>query len=139
MSFKADPELVWKELQKIGEQYTPYDVLEYAKDHEDSELHKCFEWNDSIAAEKWRVQQARWICNSLSVVVEQRNGTPETMRMIESDKTDQVYRPVIFTVRNPEQYLRLLNQALGELRSFEKRYKHITELQNVIEEIEKVL
>lgn len=47
-------------LDEIGRdtEITPEQVLEKARD-EQSELHKCFEWNDSIAAEKYRLQQAR--------------------------------------------------------------------------------
>lgn len=57
--FKADAEKVYNEINSIGEKYTPKDVLEKARGNEDSELHKCFEWDDAIAGEKYRLQQAR--------------------------------------------------------------------------------
>ena len=60
--FKAEAQKVADE---IGEnKVTPQEVLEKARD-ENSELHKCFEWNDSVAAEKYRLQQARAIIINL--------------------------------------------------------------------------
>lgn len=138
-SFKADPEKVWEELQTIGDEYTPHDVLEYAEANPNSELHKCFTWSDDSAAYKWRVQEARWICNSLTVVVTKENKEPQSFRLIQHDTESTTYRPVIFTVRNLDQYSVLLRKAKEELKAFRKRYAQIAELQNVIEEIEKII
>lgn len=56
--YKADAQKVADE---IGEKsITPQEVLEKARD-ENSELHKCFEWDNDIAAEKYRLEQARKI------------------------------------------------------------------------------
>jgi tRNA A37 N6-isopentenylltransferase MiaA len=33
-----------------------------------TELHKCFEWDDTKAAEKWRLNQAQRICCSFEVI-----------------------------------------------------------------------
>ena len=48
--YKADAEKVSKEIESISNA-TPSRILEYAR-NENSELHKCFEWDDTIAAEK---------------------------------------------------------------------------------------
>ena len=136
--FKGNPEKCYEELKSLGESYTPNDVLELARKPE-TELHKCFDWNDATAAEKWRLQQARMICGSLTVVVERENVEPQHFRVIQHDKTDKVYRPVIFTVRDEDRYERLLSQAKAELKAFKSRYAEIVELQNVISEIERVL
>lgn len=138
-SFKADPRKVWEELQTIGEEYTPYDVLEYAEENPDSELHKCFTWTDEAAAYKWRVQEARWICNSLTVVVTKENKEPQSFRLVQHDTESTTYRPVIFTVRDPDQYNILLRKAKEELKAFRKRYAQIVELREVVEAIESVL
>ena len=138
LKFKADPEKVWEELQQIGDQYTPQDVLDYARD-EHTELHKCFDWNDTTAAEKWRKQQARFVCNSLVVTVIEEEQPTREFRIIQHDTKDRVYRPVTFTVHNKDQYNRLLDNAKREMRSFKERYAEIVELRNVIEEIERII
>jgi len=138
MQFKADPQKVWNELQDIGKEYTPQDVLNYARNPQ-TELHKCFEWDDTIAAEKWRKQQARWVCNSLVVTVIEEERPQVTFRVIQHDTEDKIYRPVVLTVQNEDQYGRLLDMAKRELKAFKDRYAEIVELRNVIEEIERIL
>ena len=58
--FKADAAKVYKEIGT--DNVTPESVLEKAKDKK-SELHKCFDWDDKSAANKYRLQQARQIIN----------------------------------------------------------------------------
>ena len=58
--FKADAQKVAEEIKSIGDEVTAEQIVELARD-EDTELHKCFDWNDQTAAEKWRKQQARQI------------------------------------------------------------------------------
>ena len=136
--FKGDARKCYEEIQTLGEDFTPRDVLELARDPR-TELHKCFDWDDTIAAEKWRLHQARQICGSISVVVEHEEQAPVEYRLIEHDSSTMSYRPIVFTVRNEDQYGQLLRQAKRELDAFQRRYKIIKELKNVIEEIEKVI
>ncbi len=139
MKFKGDAQACYDEVQTLGESYTPHQVLDLARDPK-TELHKCFDWDDSSAAEKWRLEQARQVCKSFTVVIEtSEDQEPQRFRVIQHDKEDRVYRPVIFTVRDEDQYARLLKQAKDEMASFKKRYKAIVELEKVIEEIDLVL
>lgn len=137
--FKGDPSAVYEEIQSIGDSYTPQDILEYAREYEDSELHKCFDWDDSTAAEKWRIHTARQICCSLKVVVTQDKKEPISYRVIQHDNEGKAYKPVTLTVRNDDEYSKLLKQAKAELAAFHKRYKSIVELESVIDEIERIL
>lgn len=138
MNFKGDAETVYHEIQSLGDSYTPEDIVEKAKDPT-TELHKCFDWNDTTAAEKWRKQTARFICCSLKVVVTSTKGEPQEMRVIQSDKSLPAYKPVTFTVRDEDEYSKLLDQAKAELAAFKKRYASIVELENVIEEINRII
>lgn len=137
MKFKANPEKCYREIESMGE-CKPEQIVEFAR-NEKTELHKCFEWNDTKAAENWRIQQARIVCNSLTVVIETETIEPKEFKLIEHDQEQKVYRPVILTVRNEDQYKRLLNQAKDELAAFKKRYASLKELATVIGEIERVL
>lgn len=139
MKFKADAQKCYDEIQTLGESYTPQDIVELAKDRK-TELHKCFDWNNKEAADKWRVHQARMICCSLMVVIQpQEEKPPISLRVIQHDMEDQAYKPVVLTVRNEDEYQRLLNQAIGEMQAFQRRYQKIVELENVINEIENCL
>jgi hypothetical protein len=56
-------------MKENGGKLTPHDIVNDAK-RKDSILHDYFDWNDSDAAKKWRVQQAReLIQNCVEVVV----------------------------------------------------------------------
>ena len=44
----------------------PAAVVDYARDP-DTALHAYFDWEDSVAAEKWRIEQARRIIRSVHV------------------------------------------------------------------------
>lgn len=57
--FKADATKCASEIMEICDQMesaTPQQILEKARD-ESTELHKCFTWDDSIAAEKYRINR----------------------------------------------------------------------------------
>jgi len=66
-----------KDAQKIGEELeqikekevlNPSNIVKRAKNQE-SILHQYFEWNDTEASEKWRLQQARNITNHVMEVI----------------------------------------------------------------------
>ena len=138
MKFKGDAQACYDEVQTLGESYTPHQVLDLARNPK-TELHKCFDWDDSSAAEKWRVQQARFICKSFTVTIETAKGEERSYRLVEHDSDERVYRPVTFTVRDEDQYESLLRRAKEELAAFRRRYKSITEVEAVIDEIDRVL
>lgn len=64
-----DPEVAIMEIEKIENLYgkiTAETVLRHAE-NKDCILHKLFEWDDSKAAEKFRLSQARTLINNIEV------------------------------------------------------------------------
>ena len=65
------PQVVGEELEKVREQgggmIFPRAVIDHARPS-DSPLHSCFEWNDTEAAEKFRIVQARGVIKSVEIV-----------------------------------------------------------------------
>lgn len=55
----ADAQKVADEILAIGKSATTAQILDKARD-EKTELHKCFDWNDAEAAEKWRMPPETW-------------------------------------------------------------------------------
>lgn len=129
--FKADANKVYSEMLEIKE-ITPQSVLERARD-ETSELHKCFEWNDNVAAEAYRKQQAGNIIRMLYVVP--REEEAPTVRVL-SRTSETVYQPTRLFVKNQNEYEDLLKRALSELESFRKKYETLSELESVFEQID---
>lgn len=138
--YKANPQMVYDEINSIGSEYTPADVVEKARD-ESTELHKCFEWDDSIAAKKYRITQAGNVIRCLVVVREQVDDQelPKTRAIVSTNKRENTYEPVTVTVRHRDSYDRLLEEALRELNQFRKKYANIRELEVILNEIEDLL
>lgn len=129
--FKADANKCYAEILEL-ERITPEKVLERAKD-ENSELHKCFEWNNDVAAEKYRIIQAGNVVRML-YIEPKGEGTPP-VRVL-SRTSDTVYQPTRIFLTNTTEYEDLLKRALSELESFRKKYETLSELEQVFEQID---
>lgn len=125
----ANAEHCYQEIISIGEAATPKQILDFAR-NPDTELHKCFEWDDSIAAEHYRLQQARMVVCHLVVVDDTNNTEPKKFRLLQ--KTDDGYKPVKFIFQNKTEYEKLLERAMAELRAFKQRYHNLTELEDIL-------
>ena len=128
--YKADAQKVADEIG--NDRISPAEVLEKARDV-NSELHKCFEWNDSIAAEKYRLQQARGIL--INLVYKEKESNAEPVRTFQITSQRNVYQPTVSFLVQEDEYQNLLKRAKSELESFKKRYHTLSELQEVFEAI----
>ena len=131
--YKADAQKVAEEIG-FGK-FTPMEVLEKAKD-ETTELHKCFEWNDSIAAEKYRLEQAKNIIRML--VYEKETKEQAVVRYYAKTETKHVYQPTKQFLVQEDEYQGLLRRALAELEAFKNKYHTLTELEGVFEAMETI-
>ena len=132
--FKADAEKVHSELETIGTK-SPQNIVDYAEAHPDSELYKCFTWDDSKAANEWRKQEARQVCRLL-VFTDDETNEPTQIRVLQ--KATDAYEPVKTIVRNDDEYAKLLARAKAELKAFRERYKQINELEKVLDAIDEL-
>lgn len=131
--YKADAQKVADE---IGEgKVTPQEVLEKARD-KNLELHKCFEWDDSVAAEKYRLQQARAIIVNLVYAPKTKEEEPVRCFQITTERC--TYQPTKQFLVQENEYQSLLARAKAELESFKRRYATLTELESVFEAIESI-
>lgn len=129
--YKADAQKIADE---IGDnKISPQELLEKAR-NENSELHKCFEWDDSVAAEKYRLIQARQIIVNLVYKKVAKEEQPVRCFQISSERT--VYQPTTKFLVQEDEYQTLLKRAKSELESFKRRYSTLTELESVFEAIE---
>jgi len=127
-----------RELKKIKKQHggllRARDVVNYARDSKTA-LHNCFEWDDKIAGEAYRIHQARRIIN---VHVEMMPNATEPMKVFVSLKKDRCkpgggYREMKRIIKVKPWREALFEQALDELISIKKRYKQIREIVIAVE------
>ena len=136
--FKADAgkvrdEIVSLSSDKDAEGVKPQEIVQYAEQNPSSELHKCFEWDDSKAANQWRVQQARAIiCNIVVYVEDKEADTLVPIRPIMYSAETSTYTPIVHMV--PSEYEATVKEAWEYFRRGKEKYKFLEDagLQAVI-------
>lgn len=116
----------------------PRRVVDAARDP-DSPLHDCFTWDDTVAGERYRLDQARRLIRVY--VVKLLPGDVPPVRAFVSLTTDRKagggYRALVDVLNDEALYAQMLEDALDEMNSFKVKYGRIKELQTVFAEVEK--
>ena len=135
--FKADAQKVCDELREIGEEFTPEEIVEAAKDNT-KELHKCFEWDNDKAANSYRLYQARILTSQIIFKRETVEDEPAPAPVRVFNKTDSSggYKIPERTFKVQSEYEALLQRALAELHAFKVKYATLTELDYILELID---
>lgn len=117
---------------------TPTAVVEDARDP-DHPLHRCFVWDDSEAAERYRQQQARLLVNSIRVVVLKDDRPQQQTAWISVDvrETGKGYLPASVVMSDDDYRSQALAEALSALQGWRRRYGHLKELADVFEAIDR--
>ena len=100
-------------------------------------LHSIFSWNDTEAAEKWREQQARNMTDNL-VTVCVIGSTREQVPVRAFVHLQNDYKPISVVTSSEDLTDQMLRNAMRELKSFEFKYKTLTQLAKVMEAIDKL-
>lgn len=126
---------VCESLEKQG-RLSAAELLETAKD-ERSPIHVEFEWNDTKAAQGFRLQQARMIINTLTIQISSKEKQPVRafFNIIQQEPT---YTSIQTIINDSDSYQLLLKQAYKELTEFKNKYKQLTELGKIINDIEEI-
>ncbi len=135
--YKADAEAVYSEITALGDSFSPEQIVEAAR-KEDSELHKCFTWDDTVAAENWRRHQARMLVAQLVVKTETSDNEPVSVRVIASTTHRNEYKSVVKLLEVEQDYADLLARATRELQAIRNKYKIVTELREIFEAIDEL-
>lgn len=132
---KKDAGKVAEEILSIGENPTNQQIVDKARD-ENTELHDMFEWDNDVAADKYREHQAHRIVCCLSIVpVGLNNDKPEEpqtpIRLLHHVNKTQGYTPIYKIMNDEVMHKQLLDQAYADLRAFKVKYQMLDELQEI--------
>ena len=137
--FVGDAQLVGEELEKIefAGELTTDEILSYAKLNQDSELYKCFEWDDKIAGEKYRKKQASELLASISVKIVEK--PVKTQRVYVSVKTstdgERKFKNFKEVVKNDDEYQQLIDKAKQSFTRCKEQYETLLEKEDLKEVI----
>lgn len=142
----ASAQSVGERIEAIDVRYggvTPSVMVEDARP-DDSPLHPCFEWVDSVAAQQHREDRARYLLRQIVVRMERGEGEePRVIRAfvpVQADgEKDSTYRPILVVMQTPSLKAQALARARGELEAFRRRYAELEELADVFTAIDRML
>lgn len=135
--------LVADELRMIcdsnGGLLLPEQVVDFARDPETA-LHSRFCWDDTEAAHRYRIEQARAVIRAEFIILpEAKQETRAYFHVIKDRKeTPAGYRPAEVVLRESDWRRCLLEQALEDLARLKRKYADLEELDRVFEAAEKV-
>lgn len=117
------------------------DVVAFAKD-KTTALHSRFDWDNSEAAHKWRLEQARSFIR-ITITMLEVEGKNTSIKAFVSLKTDRYqgdggYRFMVQILSNANMREQMLQDALDELKTFQAKYSLLKELTDVMIVINKI-
>ena len=123
------------ELKRIAAKHKgrllPRVVVDEAR-NEASPLHNSFEWNDSIAGEQWRIEQARRLIQVSVIVLDGHNEPVRAFVSLTTDRKDGGgYLLVQNVLSNKKRREQMLRDAAAELEFFTAKFNTIQELAEV--------
>lgn len=130
---------VMEEIEARDGEVTKEAFLEASRP-EDSPTHKCFEWDDSVAAEKYRLNQAYHVILDLEVTVaEDTSGsrTPAYVNVIQKTSSESAkYKSIDIAMSDDEMRMNVIRNALSEFEKTKVKYSHLVELTSIFTAIE---
>lgn len=119
----------------------PHDVVNFASNPE-THLHSKFTWDDTKAAQEYRLWQARKIISlEFEIIHSDSKEVGETrlfVSLTEDRRPEGGYRLISKVLTDDELRDNLLRDVLSELIRIKAKYKNIKELAGVFGEIDKL-
>lgn len=117
----------------------PVDVVMFARNPKTA-LHAQFDWEDSVAAEKWRLRQAQEVIRVSVTIINEKAGLIRAFVSLSSDRQKKGggYRAIGDVMEDAALREQMLADALDELRAFKEKYEKLKQLQPIWKVMSKV-
>lgn len=140
--FSIGAQIAAERLMQIKEDrgaLTPRAVVDDAT-HDNSPLHKCFEWNDVKAADAFRIEEARKLIGSIIVAqVDDAPVSKETRAFIHTNIEGPRYEAIQVAVQRPDMRAEILGRAQHEIKMWRARYAAYSEFAQLHGAIDRLL
>ena len=137
------PQDAGDELSRIrdlhGEGFTPQAVVDEARPAY-AVLHDVFEWTDALAAERYRVVQARQLIRSVSIVQEELSNREPirafvSVSAVAEEGPARMYTTIGYALSQPSMRSEMLDDASRAMQSFERKYQAIIDLERTMDAV----
>ena len=123
------------QLEAVREEHgalTPALLVDVARDP-DHPLHPRFEWDDSVAAEKWRLEQAGQLLRVTFRPDPQKASDLRAFVAVKGESTPtSEYVPVVEALADPITRELLLKQMKRDAQTFQRRWRHMASFADVV-------
>lgn len=138
------PDLIKQELEALAEANNgllfPEKVVEFAKDSTTA-LHSRFEWDDTEAAAKYRIWQARQLIKvTVNILPNESETEYQVFVSLKSDRYNGGgYRALVDVMSDEQMRGQLLTQAYNDFKVWQKKYQQLKELAPVFDKMAEVM
>jgi hypothetical protein len=146
--FTGDAEKAYEVTERIRKrdgEVTRSAVIAEAK-RKNSPIHRHFEWDNSVAAEKWRLRQAGDLINSLQVIRTEATTHPVSAYSVVTKPAKsadapqrKVYESTEEALADPVMRDEILANAIRDAIAFRKKYHALSELSKVFSALDTFL
>jgi len=135
-----------EELEQIrranGGLLRPEEVVKFARNKRTA-LHQEFEWDDAKASAEYRLEQARKVIRVAVELLPSPHADQDPIRAYVSVVSDRVqpgggYRAIGDVMTDDDLRAELVNEALGEVKRWRRKYERLLELVAIFRAIDKV-
>lgn len=139
-------QMIQSELEQIRQLHSgllrPEDVVKFARNKRTA-LYCEFEWDDAKASAEYRLEQARRVIRVSVTVLPSPHSDQDPVRAYVSVASDRVqpgggYRALADVMGDDEMRAELVNDALGEVKRWRRKYERLRELVPIFKAIDKV-
>ena len=137
--FTADPNVAKEVMDQLSAEgrLTAMELVEASRPV-DAPLHGEFEWDDTIAAQKWREQTGRVMIASIVITHDVQEEPKPVRAYFNIERNTHEYIPTEIIFSDEAKKNRLLEIAKRELLSFKVKYQTLRELDPVFLAIDEV-
>lgn len=129
-----------EEIERKNGCISPRAVVNRARE-KSSPLHSYFDWNDTRAAEKYRLVQARGLINHLTVVINYDTGAVQKAFFNVSsgfkENKSFAYVNIERALTNKEYRRQVLQNAMAEILYWKTKYQEYSEFKGIVGAINK--
>lgn len=132
---KGDPEKIGRELNRLAEKHglkydalTTRTIVEGARSARDyPNLHAAFEWDDEVAAEKYRLRQASDLCRSLGYQIIDSGEHVVCIGRVSTvnEEGERQFVPTPIAARNEDLRKQILEDCVRGIESWRARYEQL--------------
>lgn len=140
---KPDANIVGRHIDFLREsskgELLPEDLVADARNH-NSPLHQLFEWDDTAAAEAFRLQQARGLIRCVVALYRPETNGAHVVAPVKIAAFTRIpegetshYRATHHALAQKQTRQAILQQAWRELQNWKSRYRHLKEFADLVE------